>query len=154
VSFGGFGLADAARRVPPVPGVTWILASPMRDLGRPDTRFVPGDAGISYVALLAACDAVFTKPGYGILAEASAQQTRILYTDRGDFPEYPYLVRWMHEHGPAAHVASAKLDGDTASAALRGALDELFAVPGRWTNDTNGGERVAALVTKVLGMES
>src|SRR5262249_13108721 len=34
VSFGGFGLADADHRLPPIPGVTWILAAPMSDPGR------------------------------------------------------------------------------------------------------------------------
>src|SRR5262249_7767582 len=37
-SFGGFGLGDAAERIPRLPGITWILAAPMEDLGRPDTR--------------------------------------------------------------------------------------------------------------------
>jgi hypothetical protein len=149
VSFGGFGLDDAARRIPRVPGIVWILAPPMADLGRDDTRFVGAKAGIPYLALLAACDATFTKPGYGIVAEATAQKTRVVYTDRGDFPEYPSLVRWLHENAPAAFVPSAELGSDRGAAALARALEEVFAAPARWPERADGGERVADEIQKL-----
>jgi hypothetical protein len=148
VSFGGFGLEDAGRRIPPVPGVTWILADPMEDLGRPDTRHA---RGVPYLALLAACDAVFTKPGYGIVSEAARQRTRLLYTDRGDFPEYPWLVRWMHAQVPAAYVASAELGTERGPEALRGALEGLFAQEERWPEQAEGAARVAEVVEGLLG---
>jgi hypothetical protein len=128
-SFGGFGLSDAGRRLPAVPGVTWILADPMPDLGRPDTRFA---RQTPYLALLAACDAVFTKPGYGIVTEATLHRTRLLYTDRGDFPEYPHLVRWMEANAPSAHVPAAALGTARGDALVREALDLLFAAEERW----------------------
>jgi hypothetical protein len=147
VSFGGFGLDDAARRIPPLAGVTWILAPPMTDLSRPDTLFA---SGIPYLALLAACDAVFTKPGYGIVTEATAHRTRVLYTDRGDFPEYPFLTRWLHEHAPAAYVPSADLGTDRGAAAVREALEALFAQPSRWPEPAEGAARVAEVVEGLL----
>jgi hypothetical protein len=150
VSFGGFGLDDAARRIPRVPGITWILAPPMADLRRDDARFIGAEAGIPYVALLAACDATFTKPGYGIVAEATAHRTRVVYTDRGDFPEYPHLVRWLHEHAPAAFVPSAELGSERGAAALARALEEVFAAPDRWPDRADGGERVADEVETLL----
>jgi hypothetical protein len=145
-SFGGFGLDDADRRMPPIPGVTWILSDPMPDLGRPDTRFV---RGIPYLGLLAACDAVFTKPGYGTVSEAARHRTRILYTDRGDFLEYPYLVRWMEEHLPSAYVPSSELGTERGGAALREALEALFAQPDRWPEVGEGADRVADVVEGV-----
>jgi hypothetical protein len=135
-SFGGFGLDDPDRRIPRVPGVTWILAPPMPDLGRADTRFVDDEP---YLGLLAACDAVFTKPGYGIVCEAARHRTRVLYTDRGDFPEYPFLVAWLHASAPAVHVASAEL-GD--AGVVGEALSRLFALPDRWVDGFDGAERV------------
>jgi hypothetical protein len=148
VSFGGSGLRDAGRRIPAIPGVTWVLAEPMEDLGRPDTRFA---RAVPYVALLAACDAVFSKPGYGIVSEAAWQRTRLLYTDRGDFPEYPWLVRWMHEHMPAAYVPKAELGTERGAEALRGALEDLFAQPERWPESAEGAERVAEVVEGLIG---
>ncbi len=142
-SFGGFGLDDAGRRLPVLPGITWILAAPMADLGRPDTRFA---RDVPYTALLAACDAVFTKPGYGIVTEAAWHRTRLLYTDRGDFPEYPYLVRWMDEHMPSAFVPSAVLGTPRGEAAIREALASLFAMEDRWPQPPEGADRVADVV--------
>jgi hypothetical protein len=150
VSFGGFGLDDAARRIPRVPGITWILAPPMTDLRRDDTRFVGAAAGIPYLALLAACDATFTKPGYGIVAEATAHRTRVVYTDRGDFPEYPYLVQWLHDHAPAAFVPSAELGSERGAEKIARALEEVFAVPERWPESAHGGEVVADEIEKLL----
>jgi hypothetical protein len=115
----------------------------MSDLGRPDTRFA---SGIPYVALLAACDAVFTKPGYGIVTEAIAQRTRVLYTDRGDFPEYPFLTQWLHAHAPAAYVPSAILGTDRGADAVREGLEALFAQPSLWPETGEGAARVAELV--------
>jgi hypothetical protein len=108
-SFGGCGLRDAARQIPEVPGVTWVLAEPMPDLGRPDTRFAKG---VAYLGVLAACDAVLTKPGYGMIGDAARQRTRMLYVDRGLVPEYPWLVRWMEASMPAAQVRSADLGSE------------------------------------------
>ncbi len=147
-SFGGHGLEDAARRIPAVPGVTWILAEPMVDLGRPDTRLA---RGIPYVALVEACDAVFTKPGYGIVSEAALHHTRLLYTDRGDFPEYPWLVRWLHEHVPAAYVPSAELGTERGAACVAAALDALFALPARWPEEAGAANQIALVVEGLLG---
>ncbi|EPG72902.1 hypothetical protein LEP1GSC058_4117 [Leptospira fainei serovar Hurstbridge str. BUT 6] len=51
-----------------------------------------------YPDLITACDFVLTKPGYGILSEALLANTRILYTDRGDFPEYQFLVEALEKN--------------------------------------------------------
>ncbi len=146
-SFGGFGLAGADRRIPPIPGVTWVLAPPMDPLGRPDTRFAPD---VPYLTLLAACDAVFTKPGYGIVCEAARHGTRLLYTDRGDFPEYPWLVRWLEANAPAAHVASSDLGTPRGAEAIRDALDRLFALPDRRPPSFGGADEIADVVAGLL----
>jgi hypothetical protein len=147
VSFGGFGLDEAERRIPRVAGVTWILAPPMPDLRRPDTRFAAGER---YLSLLAAADAVLTKPGYGIVCEAARARTRLLYTDRGDFPEYPWLVRWLDDNVPSVHVAAADLGADRGPAVVRAALDALFARPDRWADRFDGADRVADVAEDLL----
>ena len=52
-------------------------------------------AGFRYEDLVAAVDAVATKPGYGIIAEAVANGAAMLYTSRGRFVEYDVMVREM-----------------------------------------------------------
>ncbi|TGK05185.1 glycosyl transferase [Leptospira langatensis] len=58
-----------------------------------------------YPDLLRACDFVLTKPGYGILSEAYFAGTPVLYTDRGDFPEYPYLVKELGSKFNSAYIS-------------------------------------------------
>ncbi len=48
-----------------------------------------------YEDLIAAADAVITKPGFGILGECITASTPMLYTSRGDFREYDILVAEM-----------------------------------------------------------
>jgi L-arabinokinase len=52
-------------------------------------------AGFRYEDLVAAVDAVVTKPGYGIVSECIANDTAVLYTSRGHFAEYDVMVREM-----------------------------------------------------------
>jgi hypothetical protein len=51
--------------------------------------------GFRYEDLVRAADAVVTKPGYGIIADCVANDTAMLYTSRGRFPEYDVMVRDM-----------------------------------------------------------
>ena len=102
MSFGGHGVQD-------------IHLLPLKKLD--DVLFVTDDAskavlpnifmlrpsllnsrGLRYEDLVRASDVVVTKPGYGIVAECIANQTPILYTSRGDFPEYEVLVKGMERY--------------------------------------------------------
>jgi hypothetical protein len=51
--------------------------------------------GFRYEDLVRAADVVITKPGYGIITDCVANDTAMLYTSRGRFPEYDVLVREM-----------------------------------------------------------
>lgn len=147
VSFGGFGLDDPARRIPRIRGVTWILAPPMDPLsGRPDVRFVAHEP---YLGLLAASDAVFTKPGYGIVCEAARNRTRVLFTDRGDFPEYPWLVKWLSDNLPAVHVPASALGTDRGGEVVERGLEALFALPDRFPDQWGGAARVVEAIDAV-----
>jgi L-arabinokinase len=70
--------------------------------------------GFRYEDLVRAADVVVTKPGYGIIAECLANDTAILYTDRGRFAEYDVLVTAMPSYVTCRFVPR----------------DDLFA--GRW----------------------
>ncbi len=52
-------------------------------------------SGLRYEDLVRAADVILTKPGYGIISEAIANGTALLYTSRGRFVEYDVLVREM-----------------------------------------------------------
>jgi len=86
-------------------------------------------AGLGYEDLVAAAEVVVTKPGYGIVSDAIGAGTRLVYTERGDFPEYPILVREMARYLPCAHVSNEELLAGRLGAGLQAALDQPFPAP-------------------------
>ncbi len=60
--------------------------------------------GLRYEDLVRAADVVVTKPGYGIIAECIANDSAILYTDRGRFAEYDVLVEAMPKYLRARYL--------------------------------------------------
>jgi len=82
-------------------------------------------AGVTYTDLLAACDAVVTKLGYGIVSECLANGVPLLYTLRGRFIEQEVFMREM----PAV-MRSRLIDREDLVAGRWGdALDALLAQP-------------------------
>jgi hypothetical protein len=65
--------------------------------------------GLRYEDLVGAVDVVVTKPGYGIVSECIANDTAMLYTDRGRFPEYDVMVREMPKVLRCAHISHDRL---------------------------------------------
>ena len=89
VSFGGFGLDDLSARLPSIEGVTWVTAPPLAPLLRADSLHAEH---IPYPALVAACELVVTKPGYGIFAETARAGTKLVWVPRGRFPEARHIT--------------------------------------------------------------
>ncbi|GAX28215.1 hypothetical protein FisN_41Lh009 [Fistulifera solaris] len=54
---------------------------------------------MSYIDLLASCDLVITKTGYGTQTEAVVNQVPAICINRPDWPEHDYLQEWHNEHG-------------------------------------------------------
>jgi hypothetical protein len=108
-------------------------------------RLQAGDltaASLHYPDLVAAADVVVSKPGYGIVTDCIGARTRLVYTDRGDFPEYPVLVSEMPRYLPVAFVSNA----DVREGRLDEALRHVMALPFPKAPPTNG----AAVATDKL----
>jgi L-arabinokinase len=102
--------------------------------------------GLGYVDLVAAVDVVLTKPGYGIVSDCVGCGTRIVYTDRGDFPEYPVMVEQMPRYVPAVYAPSADVREGRIGAALEQALATPFPDPPR----TDGADVIAGQLLRAL----
>lgn len=111
LSFGGYGVADwhlahhegAPYRLVVSAGASHEPANlPADALNVPRERL--DAAGLRYEDLVAACDVVVSKPGYGIVSECVANRTALLYTDRGRFREYPVMVDAMPRVLRARHI--------------------------------------------------
>lgn len=102
LSFGAYGLNEFRIQWESIPKDLVPVAQGMPELS--DHCFYIKD-NIFYPDLVCACDAVLTKPGYGILSECYLANTPLFYTDRGDFAEYPVLVEALETYFPSAYLS-------------------------------------------------
>jgi L-arabinokinase len=105
------------------------------------------DIGVRYEDLVGAAEAVVTKPGYGIISECIANDTAILYTSRGHFPEYDVLVEEMPKYQRAAFIGH----DDLFAGKWESHLDKLLAQPKpKKKPETNGADVAADILLKAL----
>jgi len=105
------------------------------------------DTGIRYEDLVGAAEAVVTKPGYGIISEAIANDTAILYTARGHFPEYDVLVSEMPKYVRNAFIGQ----DDLFAGKWESHIDKLLAQAKiKKKPDTNGADVAAEILLKAL----
>ena len=81
-------------------------------------------AGLRYEDLVRAADVVVTKPGYGIVSDAIANDAALLYTSRGRFIEYDLFVREMPRYVRAQFIEQADLLAGKWAPALERLLDQ------------------------------
>jgi UDP:flavonoid glycosyltransferase YjiC (YdhE family) len=120
------------------------LVPPALAIQHPHALVVGADAP-DYQTLIAASDAVITKPGYGTFVEACAAGTPLLYVSRATWPESEALTGWAHENGHAQAISPAQLS----SGQFESALAALF-TSGRSKPVVLDGAASAAAVIKRL----
>jgi hypothetical protein len=129
MSFGGYG----------VTGLDTAALSGLKDytIATTDLSFNPApgvlyisehkvyDNGLRYEDLVRGADVVVTKPGYGIISEAIANDAALLYTSRGRFVEYDVLVKEMPRYLRAQFIEQH----DLLSGNWNPALERLLGQP-------------------------
>lgn len=114
VALGGFDYPLPIEQWPHPPDIRWI--APHGTLARNVSIFND---------LLARCDAIITKPGYGTFVEAAVHGVPVIYLRRGDWPEQTPLVHWLRSHTRCAEVSREQAErGD-----LLPTLEALWAMP-------------------------
>jgi len=101
---------------------------------------------LPYEDLVAQADAVITKPGYGIVADCLANRTRVLYSPRGRFAEYPRLTEALEQYGVAERIEARDLLAGEWGPALRALLDR----PAAWAPLPADGAGAAAEALRAL----
>jgi L-arabinokinase len=105
------------------------------------------DSGVRYEDLVGAAEVVVPKPGYGIVSECIANDTAILYTSRGHFPEYDVIVEEMPKYARTAFISH----DDLFAGKWESAIDKLRAQPKlKKKPETNGAEVAADILLKAL----
>lgn len=146
LSFGGVPFSEISPDgLARVPEVRFLTTEPCFG-GPPNVRMIPR-RDVDYMTLLRASDAVVTRPGYGTVAASLVNGVRVLYTSRGEFPEYPILVAALETHGTAQYVPPKAIRSGEIGEPLR----ELLSHPVREAAlETNGAERVVEEIERWL----
>ncbi len=79
--------------------------------------------------VLASCDLLLTKPGYGSFAEAAAVGIPVAYVARDDWPEQPYLVEWLQHHVACAELPRGDWENGDLGSTLRPLLEQGRGTP-------------------------
>ncbi len=108
VSMGGIISRLPIECWPRIEGVKWLVQNNWQ-VQHPDA-IVLETLQMSFSDLLASCDALICKPGYGSFAEAVCSSIPILYVNRPDWPESPALVAWLQQHGVCCEVSRNSLE--------------------------------------------
>lgn len=108
IAFAHLDLSERAiDRIASIKGALFLFKYPLR-YSIPNSLCLDG-LDLTYPDVVAAVDGVITKPGYGIVADCLAHGTPMIYTERGEFPEYPILVEAMEKYLPTVYIPSQDL---------------------------------------------
>jgi hypothetical protein len=118
VVMGGIALRPSLERWPLTPGLRYVMQRDWQ-AARADTLLLE-DLALPFSDVLASCDAVVTKPGYGTFAEAACAGVPLLYVPRVDWPEEPWLVQWLERQVPCAALPRSELDAGAFLPRLQG----------------------------------
>jgi hypothetical protein len=144
VAMGGIHMRLPMEEWPRLPGVRWLVQSSWQ-VRHPDAIELER-LGLPFVDALRSCDALLTKPGYGSFAEAAVNGTPVLYVRRLDWPEEPYLIDWLQQHGACLEVERQRL--------MRGGvadeLQALLALPTAAPPLATGAAQAAEILAQML----
>ena len=137
VSMGGIASRLPIERWPHIPRVRWLIQESWH-VTHADA-IVLESLPMNFNDLLASCDILLCKPGYGSFTEAACSGTPVLFVDRPDWPEAPALVEWLHQNGVCREVTREQLE----RGGIAHALDELWSVPAVTPPIAKGAAQVA-----------
>lgn len=144
VSMGGIDTHLPLERWPDLPGVRWLVDGKWRN-ARPDALLLE-DLDLPFSDILASCNAMVCKPGYGTFVEAACGAVPLLYVRRGDWPEAEFLTAWLDAHGRGAEITREQMETGQFSEALQ----TLLAAPAAARVDPTGVAQAAEWLAQQL----
>lgn len=147
MGLGGVDMRPPLEVWPELPGVRWLIP-PNWEAARADRVDWALLDDFSMLDLIRSCDVLFTKPGYGAFAEAACNGTRVLYVERDDWPEEPWLSLWLTERGNGVKIDRRRL----ATGDLAEPLRELLAQPDKPPVSPTGIAEATGWLERLLGL--
>ncbi len=146
VSLGGIASRLPIEHWPRIDGVRWLVQQSWQ-VGHPDAIILES-LPVSFGDLLASCDALICKPGYGSFVEAASCAVPVLYVSRADWPESPALIAWLQQHGLCREVSREVLEQGMIAEVLK----EIWRVPRPKPVIPQGAEQVAKWLAERLDL--
>lgn len=116
ISLGGVAGRLPVERWPRIADVRWLVQASWR-VNHPDACNLEA-LEMDFSDILASCDALICKPGYGSFVEAACNGVPVLYVSRPDWPETAALTTWLHAHAAAVMVSRSQLESGNIAAQL------------------------------------
>lgn len=107
VAPGGVETRFALENWPVGAGIHWLVSERWQ-LRHPDVSPLE-KTRLGFIDLVASCDAVLGKCGYGTVSECVVNATPLLYIPRPDWPEEQVLLQWLESHNAAVAVEPMRL---------------------------------------------
>ena len=146
VSLGGIASRLPIERWPRIHGVRWLVQQSW-EAAHPDAIILES-LPLNFSDLLASCDALICKPGYGSFVEAASCGVPVLYVDRADWPESSALIAWLQRCGLCREVSRATLEQGRIAAPL----EDLWNAPRPVPVTPVGAEQVAEWLAERLDL--
>ena len=102
---------------PVIEGLHYLLPNINPELRRDISTLPTRD--FCFTDLLCSTDVLLTKPGYGSFTQAAISATPVLYVERKEWPEQPYLTPWLSQHTACKRISREQFsNGDFATELL------------------------------------
>lgn len=101
ISFGGFDTKNIKiSNLNKYNNYTFLTTIPPNNTNYPNNViFIDTlNVNLSFENLFTIFDIIITKPGYGVVGDILGANSMCIYTDRGNFKEYDYLVKLLQNH--------------------------------------------------------
>ena len=135
--------APALQRVEALTEYAFFTVKPLAWVGK--NIYAVDRNEVCFSDVLASCDAVITKPGYGILSECVVNEKPLIYAEREDFVEYPILVEAIERYVKNVHIPAV----DLYKGHVESAVAQIWMQPEPPFSMSNGGAGEAAEI--ILG---
>jgi len=141
------GISSKRRaRLPNIVGVHWLVGSYQPRLA--DRATNANQVDMSFIDLLASCDAVVTKVGYSTFVEAACNGVGLVAANRPDWPESAVLIDWVTRNASFALVQEGVED----ARGLRPALAAVLDAPRKAPVAPSGVREAVDIIADVAGL--
>jgi len=145
IALGGIDMPLQMDKWPKMQGFSWLVPAAW-GVQRSDA-FAWESLDLPFIDVLRSSDVVITKPGYGTFTEAACNGVAVLYLERDDWPETPYLVTWLNKHARSALcISRSQLE----EGEIMEDLEKVLAAPKAAIPKANGAEQAANLLLPLL----